>query len=139
MKDDRVYLLHIQDAIQRVMDYTCDGREFFMADLKTQDAVIRNIEIIGEATKNLSAALKGLYPGVPWKQIAGMCDTLIHRYFGVKLDLVWQVVENDLSAFRSRIQACLENLSGTTTLANESKNAPTLVDRGGLTMQRRES
>jgi uncharacterized protein with HEPN domain len=102
MKDDRVYLLHIQDAVQRVLAYTRDGRDYFLADTKTQDAVIRNIEIIGEATKNLSQDRKAAHPGVPWKQIAGMRDTLIHRYFGVKLELVWQVVESDLP-FRRRL------------------------------------
>lgn len=108
MKDDRIYLLHILDAVQRVLDYTHDGRDQFMADTKTQDAVIRNIEIIGEATKQLSTDLRTAHPDIPWKQIAGMRDTLIHRYFGVKLDLVWQVVEKDLPAFKTRVEEILK-------------------------------
>src|SRR5436190_12839098 len=107
MKDDRFFLLHIRDAVQRVLDYTHDGREFFLTDRKTQDAVIRNIEIIGEATKNLSDALRSNHPDIPWKQIAGMRDTLIHRYFGVNLELVWQVVEHELPAFSARIDEIL--------------------------------
>jgi uncharacterized protein with HEPN domain len=110
MKDDRVYLLHILDSVGRILDYTRDGRDAFMADTKTQDAVIRNIEIIGEATKNLSDALKAAHTDIPWKQIAGMRDTLIHRYFGVKLDLVWQVVENDLPGFQARVAVILNGL-----------------------------
>jgi uncharacterized protein with HEPN domain len=110
MKDDRVYLLHIRDAVERVLDYTRQGRDFFMSDLKTQDAVIRNIEIIGEATKNLSDGLKSSHTDIPWKQIAGMRDTLIHRYFGVKLDLVWQVVETHLTPFKTRVQTILDTL-----------------------------
>src|SRR6266566_415211 len=99
MKDDRAYLLHMRDAVQRIADYTRDGKEVFLADLKTQDAVIRNIEIIGEATKNLTDRVRSAHPDVRWKQIAGMRDTLIHRYFGVNVELVWQVVQKDLPAF----------------------------------------
>jgi uncharacterized protein with HEPN domain len=110
MKDDRAYLSHIRDAARRALDYTRDGRDAFFADTKTQDAVIRNIEIIGEATKNLSDALKDAHAGIPWKQIAGMRDTLIHRYFGVKLELVWQVVEADLPVFLARVEAMLAAL-----------------------------
>ncbi len=73
------------------MDY-----EAFLADFKTQDAVIRNLEIIGEATKNLSEELRNRYSEVPWKAMAGVRDRLIHRYFGVNLDIVWQIVSNEL-------------------------------------------
>jgi len=107
MKDDRFYLLHIRDAVERVLDYTRDGKDAFLGDRKTQDAVIRNIEISGEAPKNLGDALKVAHPDIPWKQIAGMRDTLIHRYFGVRLDLVWQVVESDLAEFMAQVEAML--------------------------------
>jgi uncharacterized protein with HEPN domain len=110
MKDDRVYLLHIQDAVRRILEYTREGQAYFFTDSKTQDAVIRNVEIIGEATKNLSDALRGAYPSIPWKQIVGMRDTLIHRYFGVKLDLVWQVVEKDLPDFIRQVDAIIKAL-----------------------------
>lgn len=110
MKEDRVLLLHIRDAAQRVLNYTSDGRDFFMADTKTQDAVIRNIEIIGEASKNVSDGLKSNHSDIPWKQIAGMRDTLIHRYFGVKLELVWQVVESNLPSFVTRVDQILSAL-----------------------------
>jgi uncharacterized protein with HEPN domain len=79
MKDDRAYLLQIQDAVRRGLDYTREGRDYFFSDTKTQDAVIRNFEIVGEATKSLSESLKASHADVPWKQIAGMRDTLIHR------------------------------------------------------------
>ena len=65
MKDDRFYLLHILDAVRRIQEYTRDGRDFFLADTKTQDAVIRNIEIIGEATKSLGSELRAVNPEVP--------------------------------------------------------------------------
>jgi len=75
MKDDRVYLFHIQDALRQIRDYARDGESVFASDRKTQDAVIRNFEIIGEAVKNLSEDMKGAYPEIPWRDIAAMRDT----------------------------------------------------------------
>jgi uncharacterized protein with HEPN domain len=88
VKDDRVYLWHIRDCIDRILDYTRDGQGVFLADTKTQDAVIRNLEIIGEAVKNISGDLKSVYPDIPWQRIAGMRDRMIHEYFGVNLQIV---------------------------------------------------
>ena len=73
-----------------------------------QDAVVRNLEIIGEAVKRLSPDLTGAHSDVPWRQIAGMRDKLIHDYFGVDLDLVWAVVEQELPTLRTRIAAMLQ-------------------------------
>lgn len=108
MRDDRVYLLHILDCLVRVFEYTAQGRDAFFADPKTQDAVIRNLEIIGEAVKNLSQNHKDAHPGIQWKRIAGMRDLLLHRYFGVKLETVWEVIENELPDFRAAISRMLE-------------------------------
>lgn len=89
MKSDRVYLLHIRDAIHRILEYTGEGREAFLARPMIQDAVVRNLEIIGEAVKNVSEPLKTSRAQVPWKRIAGIRDKMIHEYFGVNLQLVW--------------------------------------------------
>jgi uncharacterized protein with HEPN domain len=89
------------------MSYTQDGPEFFLADTRTQDAVIRNLEVIGEAVKSVSEDRKSSHSDIPWKQIAGMRDTLIHRYFGVNLTLVWDVVAKELPTFRKRIDSML--------------------------------
>lgn len=107
MKDDRVYLLHIRDCLERIRQYTQAGREAFIADGKTQDAVLRNLEVIGEAAKNTSSAYKGAHPEVPWKRVAGLRDLLIHRYFGVNLDIVWAVVEQEAPRLRAAIEAML--------------------------------
>jgi hypothetical protein len=72
MKDDRIYLLYVRDAIQYILEYTATGKEGFFADRKTQDAVVRNLEIIGEATKRVSGLLKDAHPDISWKPIAGM-------------------------------------------------------------------
>jgi len=106
--DDQTYLMHIRDALTRVFDYTRDGHEDFVADPRTQDAVLRKLEIIGEAVKHLSAALRADNDDIPWRQIAGMRDMLIHDYFGVDLELVWNVVERDLPALKLRVDELLQ-------------------------------
>lgn len=111
MKDERAYLLHAIDAIDAILGYTVDGREVFFSDGKTQDAVIRNIEIIGQAVKGTSDGTRALEPGVPWRQIAGMRDKLIHEYFGVDLALVWDVVENELPVLRPKLQELNQRLA----------------------------
>lgn len=80
-----------------------------MADGMRQDAIIRKLEIIGEAVKQLSDGTRQRQPEIPWKQIAGMRDRLTHDYFGVDLLLVWTVVERDLAALRRAVDALLAN------------------------------
>jgi uncharacterized protein with HEPN domain len=111
VKDERVYLLHAVEAIDAILRYTTAGREAFFADGKTQDAVIRNIEIIGQAVKGVSDSTRALEPGVPWRQIAGMRDKLIHEYFGVDLALVWDVVERELPVLRPRLEVLSQRLA----------------------------
>ena len=96
-RTDSDFVSDIQEAIRRIADYTAGVTyEAFLADTKTQDAVIRNLEIIGEATKNLSEELRTKRSDIPWKSLAGVRDKLIHHYFGVNLDIVWQVVTGEL-------------------------------------------
>jgi uncharacterized protein with HEPN domain len=85
-----------------------------MADRRTQDAVIRNIEILGQAVKGLADDTRSLDETVPWRQIAGMRDKLIHDYFGVDLTLVWDVVERELPALRPKLDAINEQLAART-------------------------
>jgi uncharacterized protein with HEPN domain len=99
--------MHIRDALTRVFDYTRDGHGDFLTDPRTQDAVLRKLEIIGEAVKHLSAELRAENNDIPWRQIAGMRDMLIHDYFGVDLELVWNVVERDLPALKLRVDELL--------------------------------
>jgi uncharacterized protein with HEPN domain len=107
VKDDRVYLGHIRDAIEDIEQYTSNGRDGFIADRMRQDAVIRKLEIVGEAVKKLSDGSKQRRPEIPWKQIAGLRDRLTHDYFGVDLTLVWVVVERELPTLKTAIEALL--------------------------------
>jgi len=108
--DDHAYLQHIRDAIDRIRGYVEAGEQAFLSDSKTQDAVIRNLEIIGEAVKGLSVDLKNTNADIPWKRIAGMRDQLIHGYFGVSIDLVWGVVANEIPALKTKVEQLLSNL-----------------------------
>ncbi len=107
MKDDKVYLAHIDDAIGQILSYTASGRDEFMKNRMVQDAVVRNFEIIGEATKNISDATKARRPDIPWRRIAGLRDLLIHEYMGVDLEEVWRVVESHLPSLRDAVKELL--------------------------------
>jgi uncharacterized protein with HEPN domain len=108
-RDDTVYLRHILDSIERVERYVEDLTERdFLDDELRQDAVIRQLSIIGEAVKQLSDKVRDEYPSVPWKDIAGMRDKLIHDYLGVDLEAVWDTVTRDLKPLKHVVQNILE-------------------------------
>jgi uncharacterized protein with HEPN domain len=110
LKDDSIYLLHIRDTLRRIFDYAAAGRENFLQDTKTQDAVVRNLEVIGEAVRHVSEKLRARHPDVPWRRIAGMRDKLIHEYLGVDRVLVWEVVERELPGFQRKVEEILTGM-----------------------------
>jgi len=108
VKDDAVYLKHIRDSIARIESYTAGGREAFFRDSMVQDAVIRNLEVIGEAVKNLSSGLRRRHPAIPWRSITALRNVLIHEYFGVDLEIVWRVVSRRLPTLKRSVLTLLE-------------------------------
>lgn len=103
----------MQECISKIRQYTQGMDEHaFLNDSLVQDAVIRNLEIIGEATKNLNPHFRSKYPQIAWKKVAGMRDKLIHGYIGVDLWAVWGVVEKVIPDFNQQIQAIIEKEKG---------------------------
>jgi uncharacterized protein with HEPN domain len=106
------FLLDISESARRIISYT-EGMKYddFLVDLKTQDSVIRNIEIIGEAVKNLSTELRATYDQVAWKSMAGMRDRLIHDYFGINIDIVWGVATENIPVLLHQLDDILSRES----------------------------
>lgn len=108
-KDDLVYLRHILDSIEKIQLYLQGvSKEDFDKNSMLQDAVIRQIEIIGEAARNVSEELKGKNPEVPWLMMTGMRNKLIHEYFAVNTSIVWDTIMEDLPVLRKQIQELLD-------------------------------
>lgn len=109
-KDPRVYLAQILERIDRIVEYTAEGKDVFFTDSRTQDAVIRNFEVIGEAAKRIPDGYRKENKEIPWRQLAGLRDVLIHQYEGVSLSEIWQIVERDLKPLRQAIATILPPL-----------------------------
>jgi len=104
MKDDSIYIEHILNSINRIIDYISGkDRQAFEADLVTQDAVVRQLEVIGEATKRVSKELRSKHPDIPWADMAGMRDVLIHDYIDVDLGVVWKTASENIPDLKALI------------------------------------
>lgn len=108
-KDDTVYLHHILDAIDLIEEYTSELSENeFLSNSMARDAVIRQIEIIGEAARNISDDYRNSYPKVPWGKMIGIRNKIIHEYFNVNFAIVWDTVQDDLPELRKTITSILK-------------------------------
>jgi uncharacterized protein with HEPN domain len=108
-RDYKVYLEDIVEAIRKIRFFTTDlSLKTFSSDVKTFDAVIRNLEIIGEATKRVPEEIRLRYPDVEWKRIAGLRDILAHEYFGVDTEIIWDIIQNKLPVLEKQIMQMLE-------------------------------
>ena len=110
IKNDQVYLEHIIEAIGKIEDFTEGISRFdFDGNVMIQDAVIRNIEIIGEATKKISKSFTQFHQEIPWSEMAGMRDKLIHAYFGMDTETIWETVHKNIPTLKHTIQKLLKD------------------------------
>lgn len=114
MRTPALYIKDILESMNLIDQFVARMElEDFKKDIKTSDAVIKRFENIGEATKNIPEEIKAGYPDIPWKEMAGMRDKLVHFYFGVKHELVWTAVKNRIPAIRLVIEKLLNDLEST--------------------------
>ena len=112
-RNRRLYFQDIWESILAIEEYTQTlSEEEFHKTRQTQDAVIRRLEIIGEAVKNIDRDFRNKYSDIPWKKIAGLRDIVIHEYFGVKLERVWGVVRSDLPDLKQKISSIMKVENG---------------------------
>lgn len=111
MRDDRERLLDIQEAIAQIEKYAGQGRKAFEGDELVQSWILRHLQIIGEASRALSEDLRRRHPEVPWSEIIGMRNILVHDYFGLDADLVWSAVERDLPGLKVNVEQILGGLN----------------------------
>lgn len=111
-QSDIPYLQHMLEAIADIEE-SVDGlsKEQFLADKDVRDATIRRLEIIGEAVKNISRQLREAHKDIEWNKIAGTRDRVIHRYFSVDFDIVWQIIQADLPELRKKLQILLNDIT----------------------------
>ncbi|MDD4909118.1 MAG: DUF86 domain-containing protein [Candidatus Omnitrophica bacterium] len=111
-RDYRDYVQDIVDCISEIYDFVGEmSLAQFKKDKKTQNAVLRSVEVMGEAAKNIPAAIKEKHPGVPWKAMAGMRDKLIHEYSGVDLEIVWNLIKQELPEVRPLVLKVRKSLN----------------------------
>jgi len=108
-RDYKLFITDIRDCANRILDYT-RGKSFeeFIKNQMLIDAVVRNLEIIGEATKNLPDKIKQKYPQIEWRKIAGLRDIVIHGYFGIDNEILWDIIQNKIPDLAIKIQEVLK-------------------------------
>jgi uncharacterized protein with HEPN domain len=107
-RDSRIYLEDILEATQKIITYTGNlSKAAFLEDEKTFDAVVRNLEVIGEAVKKLPEDIRAQHPTLEWKKMAGLRDILIHEYFGLDAEIVWDIVKNKVPMLHREVRAML--------------------------------
>ena len=112
MKDNRLYLIHITECIQRIELYTVEGRDAFFTNTMIQDAVIRNLQTLAESTQRISNPIKTAHPEVEWYRISAFHNVAVHNYMGIRLSWIWDIVEQNLPALKLQVAAILRELEG---------------------------
>jgi uncharacterized protein with HEPN domain len=107
-RDYRVFLDDIMEAVGKIFEYTQGfTRDQFLTDRKTVEAVVWNLQIIGEASKNVPEEIRSVYPDLPWRDMTGLRNIIVHQYFEINLDVIWKVIQNDLPNLERQIHRIL--------------------------------
>ena len=104
MKDDRLYLIHIRECIQRIAEYAAGGEDEFMHSTLVQDAVLRNLHTLSESTQRLSDSLKEQHAEIDWRRISGFRNVVVHDYLGIDIPRVWQIMAIELPALSRAVE-----------------------------------
>ena len=108
----KVLVEDILEAMEKIARYITDiDRDAFLKDERTADAVVRNLEIVGEAASRLPDNFKLQHENIPWRKIVGLRNRIVHEYFGVDLDIIWSILQNELPVFRASLQKIHNELS----------------------------
>ena len=110
MREERERLLDIVEAIERIEKYAAQGRQVFDREELIQTWIVHHLQIIGEASRQISEEVQQRCPEIPWRKVAGMRNILVHQYFGIDKNIVWQVVKNELPELKQHIQSLLNGL-----------------------------
>jgi uncharacterized protein with HEPN domain len=98
------------DCIDHILQFTSDGKNLFLADRKTQDAVLRNLHTLYESIQRISTDTKLKYPEVPWREISGFRNVVVHDYLGIELERIWDIAERDLPPLKMHIKSIIDEL-----------------------------
>lgn len=109
-RDERLSLLDILERIKLVQSFTSDGKETFMNSRLIQEAVLRSLDVIGEAVRNLTDELRARYKNIAWAQIIAFRNTSIHAYWGMNMERVWQIIEHDLPPLQKQVETIIQDL-----------------------------
>jgi len=110
-RDLKLFIYNIMDSIENIESFLKEiSKESFFKDGLRQSAVIRQLEVIGEATKNIPDSFRKKYPEIPWKKIVGLRDIIIHTYFEIDLDITWEIIKKDLPLLKKQVQNIKKDL-----------------------------
>ncbi|MBI5669606.1 MAG: DUF86 domain-containing protein [Chloroflexi bacterium] len=108
MRDERLYMIHISECIAAIEEYAAPGYDEFVQSTKTQDAIIRRLQIMGESTMRLSDERKAAFPQVNWSRIRGFRNIVVHDYLDIDLDIVWNIIQNYLPPLKAAVETMLQ-------------------------------
>ncbi len=126
MKDDRLYVIHIGECLARIAQYVAGGRETFVHSTLIQDAVLRNLQTIGQSVGRLSETLREAHPEIDWRSIIGLRNVLVHDYLGINLERIWDIIERDVPVLQHTVEVIVREPSAESDRATSDDGTPDL-------------